>query len=454
MPLMNANVSGSSTSGAGNGDHVGTAGQHSQVGLGSRTRLGQAGAAKGRLGRWAKVGALAGIGCAVLLGACQSFLNYLSLEAAFKPPPAAKVALQGTLRLWAGDMNFHISPPEDPKEIRRSLREALELIQRSNLDFVYLTPKIRARFYENPEEFERVRGSWLMVQQTLSSLNEPHPLLMMGAQYFDERSGSVSLLHVDIPKILTEVSRDELKTSPAAFLNLVALRGGILIINHPLATPLPVPVDTALRYASRDHSWRPMTRPGSEYPKDIIAANNIYDGMQAYSIPVSVWRDQYVLENPTKSLSDVETRLAQESVRKQRRLVAMGGSDSRGGIIRATTFIAAPERTPEALRRAILHGRVCVRSPTPCGLRVYADDQGGSAFGVGDALVAERTVQFRWGDDESGDLYRNGERLGTFEGTTTQAASRGECHIYQLYLNNGYSGPVYVNCPFAANVRP
>ncbi len=394
-----------------------------------------------------------GLSGLVLLAACQSFLNYLSLEAAFKPPPANKVALQGTLRLWAGDMGFRISPPDDPKDVRRDMRDSLELLSKSGLDFVYITPRIRARFYENSEEFERVRGSWLMVQQTLSSLAEPHPLMLLGAQYYDERAGSVAILGVDIPKILSEVSRDELKSSPTAFMNLVSLRGGIIILNQPLATPLPVPVDTSLRFASRDHSWRPLTRPGVEYPKDIVAANNLYDGMEAYSLPVSVWRDQYVLENPTQSLFDVEARVTQESLRKQRRLIATGGGDSRGKVIRATMFVAAPERTPDSIRRSILHGRVCVRSPTPCGVRVYADDRGGEVFGVGDGLAAERTVSFRWGDD-TGDLYRNGVKIGSFDGNTVQVASRGECHIYQLYLNNGFSGPIYVNCPFANNIRP
>ena len=432
---MTANLSGSSST--------------RRVSLGSRLRLGlQTG-----LGPRAKAGVVAAVGLAAMLTACQSFLQYLSLESAYKPPPANKVAMQGTLRLWAGDMNFHISPPDEPREVRRDMRQSIELLAKSGLDFVFVTPRIKARFYESSEDFERVRSTWLMVQQTLSSLSDPHPLIMLGAEYSDEKNGSLAILGVDIPKVLSEVSREELKASPVAFMNLMALRGGVLILNQPLATPLPVPLDTSMRYASRDHSWRPLTKPSSDFPKDILAAHNIYDGMEAYSLPVSVWRDQYVLENPTHSLVEVISRMAKESLRKQRRLVPTGGSDSRGKVIRATTFIASPERTPESLRQALLQGRVCVRSPTPCGVRAYADDKGGEAFGVGDGLVAEHTVQFRWGDAD-GDLYRNGERIGTFEGGTIQAASRGECHIYQLYLNNGFSGPVYVNCPFAATVRP
>jgi hypothetical protein len=412
---------------------------------------------RGGLGRQAKrplTLAIAGAAlCALTLGACQSFFHYLSLEAAYKPPPASKVQMNGTLRLWAGDMNFHISPPDDQSIVRRSMRESMELIARSGLDFVYITPRLRARFFDRAEEFERVRGSWIMAQQTLASMLEPHPLIMMGAEYYDERNGSVSILHADIPKTLSEASREELRAAPETFINLLALRGAVIILNHPLATPLAVPVDSPLRYARTDHSWRPLTRPSTEFPRDILAVQSIYDGMEAYSIPVSVWRDQYVSENPTLSLTQVLNRMATESLRKQRRMVPTGGSDSRSNVIRATTFIAASERTPEALRRALLHGRVCVRSPTPCGVRVYPDDKGGEVYGVGDGIVAEHTVNFRWGNDE-GDLYRNGERLGTFEGNTTQAANRGECHIYQLYLNNGFSGPIYVNCPFAATVRP
>ncbi|WP_297923401.1 GTP-binding protein, partial [uncultured Agitococcus sp.] len=50
---------------------------------------------------------------------------------------------------------------------------------------------------------------------------------------------------------------------------------------------------------------------------------------------------------------------------------------------------AAPSRTPQALREGLLRGRVCVRSPEPCGLRVYADDDA-IPQGVGAALRARR----------------------------------------------------------------
>ena len=79
MPLMIAKVSGSS----------------------SADRVSLDGRPQPRRGLFVRAALTVGLSGLVLLAACQSFLNYLSLEAAFKPPPANKVALQGTLRLWA-----------------------------------------------------------------------------------------------------------------------------------------------------------------------------------------------------------------------------------------------------------------------------------------------------------------------------------------------------------------
>lgn len=386
------------------------------------------------------------------LGACQSLMNRATLSAAFKPQDAHSVPMQGTLRLWAGDMNFHLSPPDDDKMVRRSMRQSMELLARSGLDFVYVTPKVNARFYESSEGYEQVRTAWTMAQQTLQAMGAPHPLMMLGMEYADEAVGSATIIGVDIPKTLGELSREELRANPSSFANMLSLRGGVIILNHPLATPLKVPFDSPARYATVDRSWRPMTQPGIALAKDMQAINQQFDGMETYSVPVSVWRDQYVMEDPLLHLRESSIRLAQEAKRKQRRIIPVGGSDSRGRMIRATTFIAAPEKTPESLRRALLAGRVCVRSPLPCAVRVYSDDKGGTAMGVGDAVVAERSVELRW--DGEGQLYRNGELLGDFESGTTQAANRGDCQIYQLHLGGGVSGPIYVNCPFAATVRP
>ncbi len=391
------------------------------------------------------------VGTLLSAGACQSMLSALSVRAAYEPKSHKSVQMQGTQRLWAGDMNFHISPPDDPKKVERSLKESVDLLGKSGLDFVFVTPQIPARFWESADQFERVRREWQSLQQTMSAMTEKMPLMMVGAEYVDEKNGSATIVGVDIPKALNEVSRDDLRTNPTAFINLLWMRGALVYLNSPLATPLKAPVDSPQHFNSVDHSWKPMTKPSAGYPKDLLAINNLYDGMEAYSVPVSVWRDQYVQGDPVASLSAVMSRLDLEIIRKKRRLIPIGGSDSRDATIRPTIYIAAPDRTPEALRQGLANGRVCVRSPLPCGLRVFADDQPVAA-GVGDHIVAQQHIDIRWEGGE-GELFRNAESVGTFEGRALQPTSRSECHIYRLVVDGGFSAPFYVNCPLLAAPR-
>lgn len=395
-------------------------------------------------------------GCAVsvvlLTGACRTFFTALSTEAAYKPKQHKNVQMQGAYRLWAGDMNFHISPPDDPRKVERSLKASVDLANKSGLDFVFVTPQIPARFWESADQYERVKRDWPTLQATLSSLSEKGVLMMVGAEYSDDKNGSATIIGTDIPKALNDVSRDDLRANPTAFINLLWMRGALVFLNTPLATPVKAPVDSVNNYSNVDRSWKPLTKPSAGFPKDILALHNLYDGMEAYSVPLSVWRDQYALGDPVASVSAVMSRMDLEIIRKKRRLVPIGGSDSRDSLIRPTIYIAARDRTPEELRQGLTHGRVCVRSPTPCGVRVFADDRP-EAVGVGDHIVASQHVNIRWEGGE-GELFRNAESVGTFEGHTSQPASRSECHIYRLVVDGGYSAPFFVNCPELAPARP
>lgn len=396
----------------------------------------------------------AGFAVSTLLfaGACRSLLSALSVEAAYKPRPHAKVQMQGVLKLWAGDMNFHIAPPDDPRKVERSLKESVDLLNKSGLDFVFVTPQIPARFWESADQFERIKRDWPTLQATLSSLSAKGPLMMVGAEYVDEKNGSATIVGVDIPKVLNEVSRDDLKANPTTFVNLMWMRGGLVFLNTPLATPVKAPIDSVNHYSSVDRSWKPLTKPSAGYPKDILALHGLYDGLEAYSVPLSVWRDQYALDDPTASVAAVMGRLDLEIISKKRRIVPVGGSDSRDSLVRPTVYIAAPERTPEALRAGLSHGRVCVRSPTACSVRVFADDQP-VAVGVGDHIVAKMHVDIRW-DGGEGELFRNAQSLGTFDGHTNQPTGSNECQIYRLVVDGGYSAPFFVNCPHLAPARP
>jgi hypothetical protein len=385
------------------------------------------------------------------LGGCNGFTQFLSRGAAYKPKSAKKVDLAwDQMRLFAGDMNFHYAPPDDVSEVRRDQKASMELLDKSDLDFVIVTPKLKARFWENPGEMERAYREWQVASQTFNAMGEGHPLLILGAEYFDEQWGSASLIAPEFASILGELqklSRDQLKTLPGLLFEYVKLQRGLTILNTPLATPLKVPLDSPLRYARTDRSWRGFNKgiKLADMPKDIQWLHANYNGMEAYSVPVSIWRDKYVLDDPLASVKKVLEMVDKNSLQLNRRLLATAGTDSRGRLVRSTLFVAAQDRSKEKILEGLRAGRICLRSPTACTVRMYINGGTGVAMHVGGSVSGARTVEFSWPGE--GQLYRNGELVDTFvDRTRTLPAQLGVCEIYRVHVDEGYSGAFYVNC--------
>jgi len=57
--------------------------------------------------------------------------------------------------LLAGDMHCHVSPPDRPPHVTRGIEETVALAHDENLDFVVLTPHVRAPFFMSPSRRER-----------------------------------------------------------------------------------------------------------------------------------------------------------------------------------------------------------------------------------------------------------------------------------------------------------
>jgi len=397
--------------------------------------------------RAAAVTALAGLSLGTTAG-CSS--AYLSLRAAYNPPSPRGIEVptppgSPPLHLWAGDSNFH--PPDPEVKVRRDLKDTIKLLQQSKLDFVFVTPFVPARFFNDGAASRALVDDVRELKQVLDTVAEPKPLIIMGADYQDKTYGSVALLFLDLSQIFKDLSRMRFKEDPGLFMRVAHMYGAVVSVNRPLATKVDAPIDTPYGFARNDRSWRMYTQDGAmqSAPSDIKAAHDLIYGLQAYSIPVSVWRDQLAYDDPVHSVREVLKKLDAESLARQKRLVPIGGSDSRSNTVRATMYIAAPERTERSLREGLLRGRVCVRSPEPCGLRVYADDDP-LPQPVGSAVRAKRRLEFHWKGE--GTLYKNGELLGEYTDDAS-VAPEAQCAIYRLELAGGYSGPVYVNCPFA-----
>jgi len=398
-------------------------------------------------------GAAAVLAVAGSLAACQTFSSYVSLRAAFKPSPASKVQPvtppgSPAMKLYAGDSNFHIKP-EASFRLRKDLRKVVDTIQQSHLDFVFYTPTVKSRFYEKEGGIEEAVQQWKDLRQYLETVPDPKPLFLPGLEYQDKTNGSVSLLFLDLPTVFTELKARDFRNSPPLFFYTAKAFGALISINTPLASPISVPVESYReKYASTDRSWRPFTESGrglSYFPPEIQAAHELSYGVEAYSLPVAVWRDQYVLGDPLISVRDIMRLMDKLILEKRRRMVPLSGSDSLGGILHPMMFIAATSRTPQALREGLLRGRVCIRAPEPCALRAYADDDA-IPQGVGAALRARQRVEFHWKGE--GELLKNGESVGNFDSHATVAADS-QCSVYRLVLDGGFSAPIYVNCPWA-----
>src|SRR4030095_13390660 len=100
-----------------------------------------------------------------------------------------------------------------------------------------------------------VRRNWRELRQALAVLPAPHPLLLLGMEYTDHRYGHVSIAFVELPNLLDQI--DGLAVEPARLFSEVRRRGGLLIANHPLVTPL----DSWIQNARVDLRWPPPSPP-------------------------------------------------------------------------------------------------------------------------------------------------------------------------------------------------
>ncbi|HNN92236.1 MAG TPA: hypothetical protein PKI03_08210 [Pseudomonadota bacterium] len=417
------------------------------------SQVSQAAPSAPRTGRLTRLGTTVGAASALLgLTACTTMQSYIGRNAAHKPPAASSVqpvtpAGSPALKLWAGDANFQL--PEGDFKASLDLPKVLETIKKSGLDFVFFNPAVKSRFYDDQSTLDNTVQRWREMRQFLETIPDPKPLFLPGLQVVDKNNGTVSLLFLDLPTMTVDLKSKNFRQSPQLFFYSAKAFGALLFIDTPFATPVKVPVEGPDRFTSVDRSWRPITdgaRDPKTFPPEIAAAEELAYGMEAYSIPVSVWRDQYGLDDPLFSLHATMRRMDDEILRRKRRMVPIAGSDSRQGKhLHPTMFIAAPSRTPQALREGLLRGRVCIRSPEPCAVRVYVDDEG-LPQGVGASLRAKQRIELRWQGE--GEVIRNGESYGAFDGRATVPAES-QCTVLRLVVDGGYSAPIYVNCPFA-----
>jgi hypothetical protein len=346
----------------------------------------------------------------------------------------------GDRLILAGDMHCHVMPPDSAHHVSRELPETLALAKSEGLDFVVLTPHVPARFYMD----EEMRGWVLETQAELRARVarlQPELVVIPGFEYTDFRYGHVGMSFADPKEIIDGLGSEEARNDPERFFEMWAARGGIITINHPMNRPLP---KAAFRELGADMSWRAFN--GATVPAEIAWVTTHATSIETFNSMVAGLRDQFIVGDEDRSLREA-SHVADEMVRTQhRRIASVGGSDSHGNWLRATTFVLAKDRSVEAIRKGIAGAHTCVRGPEACTLELRSD--GGAWLGVGDAITtSSATFEARASGDDVTFVVNGAPVASAGDGEITKLqVPTDRCSIVRAIVGRSWSSGIYVNC--------
>jgi hypothetical protein len=241
--------------------------------------------------------------------------------------------------------------------------------------------------------------------------------------------------------VLAELPIDEARAHPERFFEKWAAAGGVMVINHPVLTPIP----SVFRAARGDLSWRPYAAAGP-FPAEILAANRLAQGVEVFNLAVTHMRDGLLLGDRERSLKHAALLAAHAARAEKHKVAAVGGTDSHSEHLRASMFVLAESRTPAAIRDAILAARTCVRSPEACTFEARAP--GGEWQPVGASMQSAHIEVRAFGEPIV--VLRDGEIVARPRAGEVARVdvSPGACSAIYAKVGEGYSSSIYVGCPF------
>ena len=358
-----------------------------------------------------------------------------------RTPPAMRV---GDRWVLGGDLHCHILPPDSPHHVSRGLAETVALAKKEGLDFVVLTPHVPPRFFVAEGHREWMLETQLALRTQLAALH-PELVVIPGMEYTDHRFGHVGMSFANPADVLAELPIDEASRHPERFFERWAARGGLVTINHPVNRPL---VNAPFHELRNDMSWRAFA--GRTTPSEISWITEHAQAIETFNESITHLRDQFLVGEEDRSLREAAHLVDRTSRQQRRKIAAVGGSDSHGQWLRATTFVLASERSQQAIRDAIADARTCVRGPEACSLQVRAP--GGAWQGVGDSLATEAPALEARATGADAAYVVNGVivKAGGSDETVSLPIPANRCTIVRAIVGRSWSSGVYVNCPFAS----
>lgn len=376
----------------------------------------------------------------LLLGCTKAELLDFAMRSAPRAAPGPKRV--GEYDVLAGDLHTHVLPPDAPWHVTRDLPATLSLAKAEGLDFVVLTPHVSGRFYMRSHERDWVRETQAELRARIEALPDAGVMFVPGMEYTDHRYGHVGLAFADVETVLSEVTPFD---PPERFFQRWAAHGGISTINHPVVRGIPRAPFMELRY---DLGWRALFEPPPPVPAEIAWITRHATTIETLNASISHLRDQFVIGDVERTLREGAHLVDHVARTQRRRVTPVGGSDSHGEWLRATTWVLARERSIAGVRDAIAHGRTCVRGPAGCTFT--ARIAGAREANVGGSLrsgAARSITLAAEGSDAS--YYVNGTRVA--EGARASVEVPGTCVLVRAIVDGSWSAPIYVDCPWAGD---
>lgn len=364
------------------------------------------------------------------------------------PRPAsdfrARVIPPAPYLLLAGDIHCHVHPPDGRNHVVRGLDETVRLARAEGLDFVSLLPHSYGGLHAPAANRAAFAAVLADLRAQADARAEQGVILDVGIEYV-ETIGHFGMVFGDVPAALAAVGGHD-RVAPRALLDAFEATGGILVLFHPVLTP----VQSMMPATSVDYSWQPFTGHPRLLLPEIAEVNERAEGLEVANLFVSAARDWILFHDREASTRRALRLLDDQILTRGRRMTPVGGTDSHGFNLRPMTFVLAEERSHQAIRSAVHAGRTCVVQPEACTFEVRAEGRE-PWKPVGSALSRVAWVDVR-ASGRAVAVYRNGELVATpASGEAVRVAVPAEpCSVLRAVVDGGYSAPVYVNCPFAA----
>lgn len=313
-----------------------------------------------------------------------------------------------------GDLHMHVVPVDDDAML--DVAGVAAGARAETLEFVILTPHLHPRTWRDRERRARWLRAWTAMAKDARA--EPGVTLIPGVEWTVGGYGHFGLSGVD------------LATIPAAADPAEAVhdRGGLVVVNHPFATPTKIP---GVRASHHDLSFRPWTHGKGEVPS--------IDAVEVWNVPQGI---ADLLKGKEVRAEDRAFTAADQLARRERRPVAVvGGTDNHLNFVAPTTWVRADDAGEASILAAIRAGRVCVGGPEAGGLEARGD--GDDAWvGIGDSVRASSRVELRWPGRAR--LFVDGADRGEHDGGFVHEDARG-VHTYRIVVGESRCGFVYAN---------